>query len=151
MAHRWISNLNSLSTKNSCFHLHRLMLLDCFENFAIRKRECHLCFASVSTNRQALIYNPRNGNKKEKAHEEGRPCRLSHSLQQNCSLEKLMRSTMRMYNLTDIWIHVVEPRYNSYVTKDMDPASITNHILRPSQNRKSNYGTIRPPYWRTQI
>ena len=66
-------------------------------------------------------------------------------LQQNCSLEKLMRSTMRMYNLTDIWIHVVEPRYNSYVTKDMDPASITNHILRPSQNRKSNYGTIRPP------
>ena len=50
-----------------------------------------------------------------------------------------------MYNLTDIWIHVVEPRYNSYVTKDMDPASITNHILRPSQNRKSNYGTIRPP------
>ena len=42
-----------------------------------------------------------------------------------------------MYNLTDIWIHVVEPRYNSYVTKDMDPASITNHILRPSQNRKT--------------
>ena len=61
----------------------------------------------------------------------------SRSLQQNCSLEKLMRSTMRMYNLTDIWIHVVEPRYNSYVTKDMDPASITNHILRPSQNRKT--------------
>ena len=122
------------------------MLLDCFENFAIRKRECHLCFASVSTNRQALIYNPRNGDKKEKAHEEGTPCRLSHSLQQNCSLEKLMRSTMRMYNLTDIWIHVVEPRYNRYVTKDMDPASITNHILRPSQNRKSNYGTARPPY-----
>ena len=88
-----------LSKTNSCLHLHRLMLLDCFENFAIRKRECHLCFASVSTNRQALIYNPRNGNKKEKAHEEGRPCRLSHSLQQNCSLEKLMRSTMRMYKL----------------------------------------------------
>ena len=86
------------------------------------------------------------GAKKKKAHEEGTPCRLSHSLQQNCSLEKLMRSTMRMYNLTDIWILVVEPRYNSYVTKDMDPASITNHILRPSQNRKSNYGTIRPPY-----
>ena len=50
-----------------------------------------------------------------------------------------------MYNLTDIWIHVVEPRYNSYVTKDMDPANKTNHILRPSQNRKSNYGTARPP------
>ena len=56
-----------------------------------------------------------------------------------------------MYNLTDIWIHTVEPRYNPYVTKDMDPTSITNHILRPSQNRKSNYGTIRPPNGRTQI
>ena len=42
------------------------MLLDCFENFAIRKRECHLCFASMSTNRQALVYDPKNGGKKEK-------------------------------------------------------------------------------------
>ena len=78
------------------------MLLDCFENFAIRKRECHLCFASVSTNRQVLIYNPRNGDKKEKAHEGGRPCRLSHSLQKNCSLEKLLRSAimeLRIYKL----------------------------------------------------
>ena len=33
----------------------------------------------------------------------------------------------------------------------MDPASITNHILRPTQNRKSNYGTARPSYWRTQV
>ena len=34
-------------------------------------------------------------------------------------------------NLTDIWIlHAVEPRYSPYVTKD--PASKTNHILRPS-------------------
>ena len=38
VAHRWISNLNSLSARNSCFYLPRLMLLDCFENFAIRKR-----------------------------------------------------------------------------------------------------------------
>ena len=42
------------------------------------------------------------GAKKKKAHEEGTPCRLSHSLQQNCSLEKLLRITimkLRMYKL----------------------------------------------------
>ena len=42
----------------SCLHLHRLMFFDCFENFAIRKRECYFCFASISANRQALINKP---------------------------------------------------------------------------------------------
>ena len=45
----------NLSMTTSCLHLHRLMLFDCFENFAIRKRECCFCFASISANRQALI------------------------------------------------------------------------------------------------
>ena len=33
-------------------------MFDCFENFAIRKRECYFCFASISANRQALINKP---------------------------------------------------------------------------------------------
>ena len=37
---RWISNLDSMCATTSCLHLHlnTLMLLDCFENFAIIKR-----------------------------------------------------------------------------------------------------------------
>ena len=35
----------------------------------LEKGECHLCFASMSTNRQALIYDPTNGGKKEKGPE----------------------------------------------------------------------------------
>ena len=43
---------------SSCLHLHRPTLFDCFENFAIRKRECYFCFASISANRQVLINKP---------------------------------------------------------------------------------------------
>ena len=43
---------------SSCLHLHRPKLFDCFENFAIRKRECYFCFASISANRQMLINKP---------------------------------------------------------------------------------------------
>ena len=76
------------------------VLFDWFEHFTIRKRERRLCFALVSTNRQALIYNPTIGGKdrqrEKKAHEGGTPHRLSHSLQRSCSLEKLLRSTITL-------------------------------------------------------
>ena len=46
------------------------------------------------------ISNPTNGGKdrkrEKKAHEGGTPHRLSHSLQQSCSLEKLLRSTITL-------------------------------------------------------
>ena len=45
---------------SSCLHLHRMILFDSFENFAIRRKECHFCFASMSANGPAFIYNPTN-------------------------------------------------------------------------------------------
>ena len=51
-------NVRQFKHDDSCLHLHRLTFFDCFENFAIRKRECYFCFASISANRQALINKP---------------------------------------------------------------------------------------------
>ena len=51
-------NVRQFKHDNSCLHLHRLTFFDCFENFAIRKRECYFCFASISANRQVLINKP---------------------------------------------------------------------------------------------
>ena len=51
-------NVRQFKHDNSCLHLHRLTFFDCFENFAIRKRECYFCFASISANPQALINKP---------------------------------------------------------------------------------------------
>ena len=70
-------NVRQFKHDNSCLHLRRLTFFDCFENFAIRKRECYFCFASMSANPQALINKPtkqisalvrkEHGNKKERS------------------------------------------------------------------------------------
>ena len=78
------------------------MLLDCFENFAIRKRDAIYVLQQWVPIGKRLFMIQQMGAKKKKAHKEGTPRRLSHSLQQNCSLEKLLRSTimeLRMYKL----------------------------------------------------
>ena len=84
---------------SSCLHLHRLILFDCFENLAIRRKECHFCFASMSANGQTLIYNPtkyvivQDWERKSK----GRARATRHAflfdrivVTDNCSLEKLL-------------------------------------------------------------
>ena len=95
---RWISNLDSMCTTTSCLHLHlhTLMSLDCFENFAIIKRSViYVLHQWVPIGNRLFIIQQTGAKRDARGRHDTQVISFSHRTE---ALEKLLRSTITLKN-----------------------------------------------------